>query len=90
MNKKSKTPTQQALQHTMQSIDRRRFVRLTALAAVSALGTGANVVNASAALPETETAEGLAHFLAHFEATSAKYGYWNATPEENAAVGIRF
>ena len=27
---------------------------------------------------------------AHFEAVSAKYGYWNATPEENAAVGIRF
>jgi quercetin dioxygenase-like cupin family protein len=28
--------------------------------------------------------------LAHCEAVSAKYGYWNATPEENAAVGIRF
>jgi quercetin dioxygenase-like cupin family protein len=27
--------------------------------------------------------------LARFAAISAKYGYWNATPEENAAVGIR-
>jgi quercetin dioxygenase-like cupin family protein len=240
MNKKSKTPTQQAPQHTMQPIDRRRFVRLTALAAVSALATGTDIANASAAMghqaeqraqavlsskmqsheekdmstkmnpttgvrldlfgptvefltspqeasidfcvlkgvippgvsvplhshpdtedfyvisgevqalrqgaqgyewieakagdylhvpsgtrhawrnvsseplvsfivtttrlaqffqevgrpaaaiPQTETAEGLAHFLAHFGATSAKYGYWNATPEENAAVGIRF
>ena len=26
--------------------------------------------------------------LARFAALSAKYGYWNATPEENAAVGI--
>lgn len=28
--------------------------------------------------------------LAHFANVSAKYGYWNATPEENAAVGIHF
>ncbi|MGN8646236.1 cupin domain-containing protein [Gracilibacillus sp. HCP3S3_G5_1] len=28
--------------------------------------------------------------LAHFEAVSAKYNYWNASPEENAAVGITF
>jgi quercetin dioxygenase-like cupin family protein len=27
--------------------------------------------------------------LARFAAISAGYGYWNATPEENAAVGIR-
>jgi quercetin dioxygenase-like cupin family protein len=27
--------------------------------------------------------------LARFAAVSARYGYWNATPEENAAVGIR-
>jgi len=27
--------------------------------------------------------------LARFAAVSAEYGYWNATPEENAAVGIR-
>lgn len=26
--------------------------------------------------------------LARFAASSARYGYWNATPEENAAVGI--
>jgi hypothetical protein len=26
--------------------------------------------------------------LARFAAIVAKYGYWNATPEENAAVGI--
>lgn len=26
--------------------------------------------------------------LTRFAAISAKYGYWNATPEENAAVGI--
>jgi len=28
--------------------------------------------------------------LARFANVSAKYGYWNATPEENAAVGIHF
>jgi quercetin dioxygenase-like cupin family protein len=27
--------------------------------------------------------------LARFAAISAKYGYWNASPEENAAVGIQ-
>jgi quercetin dioxygenase-like cupin family protein len=27
--------------------------------------------------------------LARFTAVSARYGYWNATPEENAAVGIQ-
>jgi quercetin dioxygenase-like cupin family protein len=27
--------------------------------------------------------------LARFSAISAKYGYWNATPEENAAIGIQ-
>ncbi len=27
--------------------------------------------------------------LARFAAVSARYGYWNATPEENAAVGIQ-
>ena len=26
--------------------------------------------------------------LTHFAAVSARYGYWNATLEENAAVGI--
>jgi quercetin dioxygenase-like cupin family protein len=26
--------------------------------------------------------------LAHFEAISTNYGYWNASPEENALVGI--
>jgi quercetin dioxygenase-like cupin family protein len=36
------------------------------------------------------TAEGLAQFLTRFQIVSAKYSYWNATPEENAAVGIRF
>ena len=34
--------------------------------------------------PQTPTAE----VLAHFAETSGKYGYWNASPEENAAVGI--
>ncbi len=28
--------------------------------------------------------------IANFMAISDKYGYWNATPEENAAVGIHF
>ena len=28
--------------------------------------------------------------LAHFSAVATTYGYWNATPEENAAVGIHF
>ncbi len=27
--------------------------------------------------------------LEHFAMVSARYGYWNATPEENAAVGIQ-
>jgi quercetin dioxygenase-like cupin family protein len=26
--------------------------------------------------------------LAHFQKVSKRYGYWNATPEENASVGI--
>ena len=26
--------------------------------------------------------------LTHFAAVSARFGYWNATPEENVAVGI--
>jgi hypothetical protein len=26
--------------------------------------------------------------LARFAAVSARYGYWNTTPEENAAVGM--
>jgi quercetin dioxygenase-like cupin family protein len=43
-----------------------------------------------ASTPQPLTAEDVAHFLANFETVSAKYGYWNATPEENAAVGIRF
>src|SRR5215471_2755257 len=28
--------------------------------------------------------------LAHFATVADRYGYWNATPEENAAVGIHF
>jgi len=28
--------------------------------------------------------------IARLAATSAKFGYWDATPEENAAVGLRF
>ena len=42
-----------------------------------------------ASTPQSVTAEDLAHFLAHYATVSAKYGYWDATPEENAAVGIR-
>ena len=34
--------------------------------------------------PQPVTPEDLARFMA----VSAAYGYWNATPEENAAVGI--
>ncbi len=34
------------------------------------------------------TAEGVADFLARYAFVAEKYGYWNATPEENAAVGI--
>lgn len=36
-------------------------------------------------VPQSPTPEG----LAHFGAVSERYGYWNATPEENAEVGIR-
>jgi mannose-6-phosphate isomerase-like protein (cupin superfamily) len=39
-----------------------------------------------ASTPQSVTAED----LARYETVSAKYGYWNANPEENAAVGIRF
>jgi hypothetical protein len=28
--------------------------------------------------------------LAHFATMAARYGHWNGTPEENAAMGIRF
>jgi hypothetical protein len=28
--------------------------------------------------------------LEHFGRVSARYGYWNASPEENAALGIQF
>ena len=41
-----------------------------------------------AATHKPETIEDLAPFLVHFEAVSVKYGYWNATPKENAAVGL--
>jgi quercetin dioxygenase-like cupin family protein len=34
------------------------------------------------------TSEFFAQFLARYETASAKYGYWSATPEENAAIGI--
>ena len=37
---------------------------------------------------EPVTAEGIADFLARYASVAGKYGYWNATPEENAAVGI--
>ena len=36
--------------------------------------------------PQPVTPEDLAHFLS----VSNTYGYWSATPEENAAVGIHF
>jgi len=36
--------------------------------------------------PQPVTPEDLAHFLA----IATTYGHWNATPEENAAVGIHF
>ena len=36
------------------------------------------------AFPQPPTPEELAHFAE----VSARYGYWNASPEENAAVGI--
>ena len=36
--------------------------------------------------PQPVTPEELAHFLT----VAATYGHWNATPEENAAVGIHF
>ena len=34
--------------------------------------------------PEEPSEETIRHFLE----TSARYGYWNATPEENASIGI--
>jgi len=33
-------------------------------------------------------AEDIADFLARYGSAAGKYGYWNATPEENSAVGI--
>ena len=38
--------------------------------------------------PQPVTSEFFAQFVARYETASAKYGYWNATPEENAAIGI--
>ena len=34
------------------------------------------------------TAEDIADFVARFQSLAGKFDYWNATPEENAAVGI--
>ena len=34
------------------------------------------------------TTEDIADFVARFQSTAEKFGYWNGTPEENAAVGI--
>jgi quercetin dioxygenase-like cupin family protein len=34
------------------------------------------------------TTEDIADFVARFQSVAGKYGYWNGTPEENAAVGI--
>jgi len=34
------------------------------------------------------TAEDIAEFAARFQSVAEKFGYWNGTPEENAAVGI--
>ena len=34
------------------------------------------------------TAEDIADFVARFQSVAEKFGYWNGTPEENAAVGI--
>jgi hypothetical protein len=34
------------------------------------------------------SAEDIADFLSRYGSAAGKYGYWNATPEENAAVGI--
>lgn len=49
MDKDSKSP-EQILQDSLQHIDRRSFVRLTTLAAVSALAAGADCVTASAGM----------------------------------------
>ena len=34
------------------------------------------------------TPEDIADFVARFQSVAGKFGYWNGTPEENAAVGI--
>jgi quercetin dioxygenase-like cupin family protein len=34
------------------------------------------------------TAEDIRDFVARFESVAGKFGYWNGTPEENAAVGL--
>jgi quercetin dioxygenase-like cupin family protein len=38
---------------------------------------------------ETPAAPPSGQTILHFLQTAAKYGYWTATPEENAAVGLR-
>lgn len=44
--------------------------------------TGRPVTNSTTPMPITPKD------LAHFAAVSAKYGYWNGSPIENAQVGI--
>jgi hypothetical protein len=63
MNNPSKTPKQQAPQDS-QPIDRRSFVRLTTLAAVSALATGTESLSAGAAMVgQTDAASGVSATL---------------------------
>jgi quercetin dioxygenase-like cupin family protein len=37
---------------------------------------------------QSVTTEDIADFAARFQSAAEKFGYWNGTPEENAAVGI--
>ncbi len=38
--------------------------------------------------PDTEAGPPSAEAIEHFLQTAERYGYWNATPDENAQIGI--
>jgi hypothetical protein len=39
--------------------------------------------------PDTEGGPPSAEAIEHFLQTAERYGYWNATPDANAEIGIR-
>lgn len=69
---------------------RHAFRNLSAGPAVSIVATTATLGRflREIGTPVREEAPPLPERIAHFARTAARYGYWNATPEENAQVGL--